>query len=162
MKNIIKIVLVCTVIPVFLCAYRTTDREENVTQKSEVPTTPIVEYETIPQNHQSPEELYLHYHLIIVTSLEEASTTLDDNQFWAYGMGTNAYHYLELLCELFSPEYQNKLTQISESIAAATAYLKKDNLTQIQKNRVKQKLKDTAKVLDREYSYAKIENWLQK
>jgi len=121
-----------------------------------------ITYEETISPHRSNVELYQEYHLLIITSLEEAEKTLTDDQYWALRMTQNAYNYLQLLSELLTQKVSAELKELFPEFENLINYLKKYNLTEIKKGALKTDLRDLAKLLKQEYNLNKINLWLKK
>lgn len=121
----------------------------------------VTSQETIsPQ--KSNIELYQQYHLLIIASLEEAANTLSEDQVWAYRMTHNAYSYLQLLLPLLLEEQQDKLLEIAQELNQLIRSLKKDNLTDFKKEKIKDKLKQISAVLQKKFLYEEVRDWIKK
>lgn len=142
-----------------LCGYRLGDEEEGFHKKKKGPTEPVSEYEVTVKPQQSVEDLYQQYHLLIVTSLKEASDSINKDYHRACGMIKNAYHYLQILSELYIDEHKDDLREMKTQIKEIYSSLERSNLTQIKKSKIERRLKDIVAVLKTDYKYEKIAEW---
>ncbi|MBU1043696.1 MAG: hypothetical protein KJ915_04775 [Candidatus Omnitrophica bacterium] len=125
------------------------------------PNSPVLEYEetiVVPKTNQ---ELYNQYHLLAISSLEEAQTSFQENKLWTYRMVHNASNYIKLMHALALDEYKQEYTTILESLKPLIADLKNSSKHKYQTAQIKHQLKNIEKELEQDYSWEKVKAWIK-
>lgn len=160
MKNNFLIILICLT-AVFTCGFESGIEVENSTDKPDEPAKPVLSFEKTTYPKKSSKERYLQYHLLVVSSLEEAEVRFGDNRRWAYRMAHNAYNYLRLMEGLLKNEHKKEIIEIKEQLKPVVDKIKKANLTTAQTNYIKDQLQQIAEVIDKSYSIDKVKRWIK-
>ncbi|MFH1459223.1 MAG: hypothetical protein ABIG64_02455 [Candidatus Omnitrophota bacterium] len=131
MKIFFKITksLLLLVLGLFLCGFEAGVQIGDPEESEELANTPVVNYEETVTAVKSDLELYQQYYVIIVSSLEEASLTLTDNNQWAYRMADNAYRYMTLLEKFIETEKKSEFYRLKDTIKPIVAKLKNGNIS---------------------------------
>ncbi len=148
-------------VALFLCAFKS-GYESDAEKNPEEHTGPVVTYKETVSPQKSSEELYHEYHLLSITSLEEAQNSIFDDQRWAYRMVDNAYRYLQLLIGLLEDDHKDAFSQISKELKIMLSALKKKNLAEFKKTKINDNLKNIAKLLGKDYKYSQAKPWIKK
>lgn len=90
---------------------------EKLKDAQAINTDRVIEYEEPVVPQESNQDLYLQYHLLMVTSLEESSVSL-----------ANAYNYNKLIINLLKEEHQDIFIKKNEHINALMLDMDKRNL----------------------------------
>ncbi|MBU1088126.1 MAG: hypothetical protein KKD05_11505 [Candidatus Omnitrophica bacterium] len=125
------------------------------------PNTPVLEYEETIAAPKSSQELYNQYHLLAVSSLEEAQTSFQENKLWTYRMVHNASKYIKLMQGLALDEYKQEYATVSDIIKPLLSDLKNINLSKFQTIRIKQQLNNIEKQLEADYPWEKVKTWIK-
>lgn len=132
-------------------------------EEKEEPAAPILHYEEEPISPvKTNTELYQQYHLLIVSSLEEAQSYLADDQRWAYRMVHNASNYMQLLLDLLNDKDKDNLSQINQDIKQIVLDTKVNNLSEHKKNKIKRNLGGIVRSLEKQANFSKAKAWIKK
>ncbi|MBU4304170.1 MAG: hypothetical protein KJ893_00865 [Candidatus Omnitrophica bacterium] len=124
------------------------------------PGGPVLKYEETVYPQKSPKEKYEQYHLLAVTSLEEAKNSLAKNSLWAYRMAHNAGNYIRLLQKLIKEEYRQEIAGVNERLIPLVRQIKKGDLPLVKTKDIENELEHIAKLLENKYSYDKVALWI--
>jgi hypothetical protein len=151
----------------FLAGFKAgSETVEQTLQKKRAKTTekpasgPVVEYTETVASEKTPQELYTQYHLLAVSSIEEAVSTFTDNKTWTYRMAHNSLKYVKLLQGLVSEENSGEFSGLLEELKPLVSGLKRRNLTQMQQQVYMDKLKHIAATLEQDFSWEKAKQWI--
>lgn len=165
MKNFF-ITVVVLLIPLCLYGFEVDAESKRILgekEEKEEPAAPILQYE---EDAASPlktnAELYQQYHLLIVTSLEEAEKYISSDQRFAYRMADNASNYMRLLLGLINAKDKSSLSQIDQEIEEIVLNIKAKNLLEYKKKKIKRQLGRIVKKLEKQASFSKAKAWIKK
>ena len=88
-------------------------------------SNPVLKYREPIAPTQSNQELYHQYHLLITTSLEEASGSVEEDQTWSLRMAQSAFNYIKLIKKLLKDEHNDKFLNLNKNLADLLDRLKK-------------------------------------
>ncbi|MFH1062439.1 MAG: hypothetical protein V1747_06085 [Candidatus Omnitrophota bacterium] len=125
------------------------------------PTGPIVEYIDTIAPYKSSQELYQQYHLLAISSLEEAESSFQENRLWTYRMARNASNYIKLLNGLVIDAKKPKYGEVLERLKPVIDSLKNKNRQEYKAIKFKDELKSIAKTLEQDYSWEKVKTWIK-
>lgn len=154
----INIVIIGLCLCGFVAGVEIGDPEDN--QPSE-PTSPVLEYTDTIAPSKSSQELYKEYHLLAISSLDEAESSFQENQLWTYRMVHNAANYIKLLNGLVMDAQKQEYLEIIERFQPILVTLKNKNLQKYQLIKIQDELKDIAKTLEQDYSWEKAKAWIK-
>ncbi|MDD5746755.1 MAG: hypothetical protein PHO30_05765 [Candidatus Omnitrophica bacterium] len=144
-----------------LCGFVSGVPSENKVNTPHGPTEPVLQYEETVTPIKSNPELYQQYHLLIVTSLEEARRAIPGDRQWAYRMVHNAYRYVQLQEKVVRTEHQAVFSGLKEKIEPLLVSLKQKNLTSRQQREIDSDLKQITAVVAKELRYKDVAAWIK-
>lgn len=125
------------------------------------PAGPVIEYEEPVIPLESNQDLYHQYHLLVTTSLEEASNTLAEDPAWSYRMAQNAYNYINLLKKLLKTEYEDAFVNVNKELNVLMTDMKKRNLTGSRRKELVKELAALADQIEYDFNFVKIQSWIK-
>ena len=132
-------------------------------EEKEEPAVPILHYEEETVSPQKTNaELYQQYHLLIVSSLEEAQNYLADDQRWAYRMVHNASKYMQLLLGLLHSKDKDNLLQINQDIKQIVLDIKVNNLSEHKKKKIERNIGSIVRSFEKQASFSTAKAWIKK
>ncbi len=134
---------------------------EKVKNTQAKPSGPILEYDETDVPRESNQDLYHQYHLLVITSLEEASSTLAEDPAWSYRMAQNAYNYIKLLRKLVKDEYKDVFANINNDLNVLMSDMQKRNLTGSKRKKLAKELDALAEALKENFDFGKIQSWIK-
>ncbi len=159
-KTLYSISIIITAL--FLCGFvagvEIGDPDDN--QPSE-PTSPVLEYEETIAPTKSNQELYKQYHLLLISSLEEALSSFQENHLWTYRMVHNSYKYVKLLKGLALDDYKSEYGAVLENLKPIISDLKKRNINKSKKMQLKSDLKKIKKKLEQDFAWGTVKEWIK-
>lgn len=160
MKQIFNLIC-CVLFFCLLCGFQAGVDLEDSDKASNEPVAPVIEYEETVSASKSNLELYQQYHLLIITSLEEASNIVTDDQQWAFRLAQSAYKYVTLLDNLLNDNRKGTFEAVGEDLKALTLSIKSGNLITEKKKRISHNLKAMAKDFKSKYNLKKVQTWIK-
>ncbi|MCG2712956.1 MAG: hypothetical protein L6416_11635 [Candidatus Omnitrophica bacterium] len=125
------------------------------------PSAPVLEYEEPVVSRESNQNLYQQYHLLIITSLEEASSTFEEDPAWSYSMAENACNYIKLLGKLLKEEHKDAFVNLNIGLNALMNDLQKRNLAGSRRKKLVKELDALADDLEYNFDFEKIQSWIK-
>ncbi len=123
---------------------------------------PVTKYEEYPKSDKSNQELFQEYHIIIITSLEEAQSAFSENPVWALRMLRDADNYFALLTEMLSEDPGNKFLNVKTELKEVISCIENKNVTEIKKNELRKKTSVINSVLKKELGFPQVKQWVKK
>lgn len=151
----------CILFFCLLCGFKAGADLEGSDKRSNTPLAPVFEYEETVSVSKSNHELYQQYHLLIVTSLEEASNAIIDDERWAFRMAQSAYKYVALLDNLLDDKQKGTFDVMGRDLKALTSRIKTRRLSAAQKKEIARNLKVLASDLESNYNFKKMRRWIK-
>jgi len=159
MKKIIAASI--TILPLLvLCAFTSGIELERSEKHHSEPSGPVLKYEETVYPQKSPKEQYEQYHLLAVTSLEEAKNSLEKKSLWAYRMAHNAGNYIRLLQKLIKEDYQLEIAGVNERLIPLVRQIKRGHLSLVKTRDIENELGQIAELMENKYSYDKVAAWI--
>ena len=154
--------LICCILSFcLLCGFKAGADIEGSGKRLNTPITPVLEYEETVSASKSNHELYQQYHLLIVTSLEEASNAIIDDEQWAFRMAQSAYKYVALLDNLLDDKRKGTFDVMGRDLKALTLRIKSRRLSTAQKKEIAHNLKILASDLESNFNFKKMRTWIK-
>ncbi len=122
---------------------------------------PVLHYEETIYPQKLNQGKYAQYHLLIVSSLEEAQKTLAEDRHWAYRMAHNAYKYAGLTKEIIKDEHKEIFVSYSDALSGLLSRIKKKNPSSFYIDELKKDLKKMAGEFKYSFNYEKIKEWIK-
>jgi len=141
----------------FLCGFETGVQIGDPAQSQEPTDVPVVEYEETVTAVKSDLELYQQYYVIIVSSLEDAIITLEDNILWAYRMTDNAFRYMNLLEKFIDKEQTLEFQGLKDELNPIVVELKAGNISKRQVQEIQKSFTHIIKSLKNDFSRKNVE-----
>ena len=160
MKQFIYLIC-CGLVFFLLSGFGAGIEAERIKNNQAKPTGPVLEYEEPVVPRESNQDLYHQYHLLVITSLEEASSALVEDPAWSYRMAQNAYNYIKLLRKLVKDEHRDAFVNINKELKALMSDIRKRNLTGSKRKKLAKELNALAEDLEDNFNFENIESWLK-
>ncbi len=151
----------CGLSVILLTGFDSGIEAEKVKDIQASPSGPILEYEEPIVPQESTQDLYHQYHLLVITSLEEASSSLAKDPAWSYHMAQNAYNYIKLLRKLLKEEYKDGFVDIIKDLKALMSDMKNRRLSGSKRNKIAEELGALADNLENNFDFGKMQTWLK-
>ena len=154
--------LICCCLVFFLVSgFEAGVEVENLKNTVDEPFGPVLEYKETNSPPKSSRELYDEYHLLVSTSLEEASLALFEQESWACRMVENAKAYINLLSNLVEGEKAEDFLSMGNDISIVINNLKGKNLNNSQKKRLSAELNALALEFDNNFNLKEMQEWIK-
>jgi hypothetical protein len=163
MRKILYLISIVTT-ALFLCGFvagEEVEKAKDKAKKQAVQTTPVLEYQETIAPQKTNQELYQQYHLLAVSSLEEAESSFQENKLWTFRMVQNAVNYTKLLQELVMDAQKKEYTPILERLNPLLTDLKQRSIDRSKTEKIKAELSSVAKTLEQDYSWEKVKAWIK-
>lgn len=124
-------------------------------------SAPVLKYEEPVVTPESNKDLYLQYHLLVVTSLEESISTLSEDPAWSQRMAKNAYYYIKLMVKLLKVENQDQFIDKSKKLNALILEMNKPNLPRSKIRKQVKALENMAEDWENNFDFENIKSWIK-
>lgn len=123
---------------------------------------PVLKYEEPKPTVKSNQDRFHEYHLLAVTSLEEASESLKENPARALSMAQNSNNYVSLIKKLLNEDNKDLFNDVINKINSFISMINKPNLSDRECKEISKNLRNYSKTLNREYDFDKVKQWIVK
>lgn len=160
MKQFIYLIC-CGLVFFLLSGFDAGIEAEKIKNNQAKPSGPVFEYEEPDIPQESNQDLYHQYHLLVITSLEEASSALTEDPAWSYHMAQNAYNYIKLFRKLLKEDHKDAFVNINKDLKTLMSRMQKRNLTGSKRRKLVKELNTLAEDLENNFDFEKIQSWIK-
>ncbi len=160
MKQFIYLIC-CGSVLFLLTGFNAGIEAEKIKDAEVKPSGRVVKYEEPVVPQESNQDLYLEYHLLVITSLEESSISLSEDPTQSVYMAENACNYIKLIIKLLKEEHKDVFIKKNEALNALMADLIKPKLPGSKLKKLSISLNALSEDLEDNFNFEKVQSWIR-
>lgn len=130
-----------------LCAFQSAGEDSSAAKAAREEEAPVLRYEQSVVTPAYPEERLQRYHVLVVSSIEDAAETLADSPQWALRMVEDAGHFAALIRDLLAEPYRGEMEKLRDRLQSVCTDMQRRSRTLSEQERLRQQLLDVRRIM---------------